>query len=125
MELEEWIVLNKYYVVVGLESIQMSLDHSLERRDERNRILRCKGKILFTNNKMRRVIPSTEDYPQAEITTKQLALGMSRSLGHLILCKYGGWFYYIILLEFYSNIIISYIVSFNSTRFCDIYIGRW
>ena len=77
---------------LGYEAIQLTVDHTLERREERNRIIQSKGKILFTNNKLRRVIPSTQDYSQKDITEKQLALGMSRSLGHLILGRYGGMY---------------------------------
>merc|ERR1712137_140732 len=68
--------------------IEMSEDHSLNRKEERNRIFLKKGKIVG-QIKNRRVIPSVNDYSQEDISKHKLALNMSRSLGHLILSNYG------------------------------------
>ncbi|KAH3758294.1 protein phosphatase 2C [Pelomyxa schiedti] len=66
----------------------LSIDHSLYSDDEQKRIQNCGG-VIIDKNKVRRILPSTIDYSYAQIAEHKLALNMSRSLGHIILGKYG------------------------------------
>lgn len=64
----------------------MSTQHTLDIKEERNRISHSKGKITKDN----RVFPSIKEIPREMIHLQKLGLRMSRSLGHLTLSKYGG-----------------------------------
>ena len=69
----------------------MSIDHTLDSKEERHRIVQSRGRILLTgNSKQRRVLPAAEDISHETILQQKIALNMSRSLGHSTLCKYGG-----------------------------------
>jgi len=71
------------------KSIPLSIDHKLSRSDEYNRIISCGGMIANRNGHTLRVIPNSKDYPEAVVIKQQLALNMTRALGHEILGKYG------------------------------------
>jgi hypothetical protein len=72
------------------KSIPTSSDHSLQRIDERDRILKTKGRLITGTKGQRRVIPCPDQVSRQEVIDKKLALAMSRSLGHKILSQYGG-----------------------------------
>ena len=54
----------------------MSMDHSLDRPDERARITRMKGQVLKTRE-VERVLPDPQEVPRDLVMQRNIALGAS------------------------------------------------
>jgi len=66
-----------------------SKDHKLERSDELERISCLKGVVVEKPLGVKRITPSREEFSEEVISKRRYALNMSRSLGHVILARYG------------------------------------
>ncbi|KAL6059956.1 PPM-type phosphatase domain-containing protein, variant 2 [Balamuthia mandrillaris] len=66
-----------------------STDHRPADANERQRIEGCGGRVKPSRVVGYRVYPKEGDFTVEEASQKQLGLAMSRSLGHLILSRYG------------------------------------
>ena len=70
--------------------LELSFDHTLEREDEQLRITSTSsGRVVPGTSNTLRLVPSESAYDLDTIKKKKLALGMSRSMGHPILSKFG------------------------------------
>lgn len=68
--------------------IPLSQDHNLTGKEELERIFQQNGRVIRGKGGVRRVIPAAT-VPRQIVMTQQLALAMSRSLGHLVLSRFG------------------------------------
>ncbi|GAM18584.1 hypothetical protein SAMD00019534_017590, partial [Acytostelium subglobosum LB1] len=66
----------------------LTSDHRPENKAERARIEAGNGRVV-NRYSVWRLVPSEQDYTDADIVRGRLALNMSRSLGHYILSQYG------------------------------------
>eukprot|EP01091_Cochliopodium_minus_P017636 TRINITY_DN6963_c1_g3_i1.p1 TRINITY_DN6963_c1_g3~~TRINITY_DN6963_c1_g3_i1.p1 ORF type:complete len:315 (+),score=93.51 TRINITY_DN6963_c1_g3_i1:938-1882(+) len=75
----------------SLDCFELSNDHSLDREDEVERITSTtEGQVVEGSSGDWRLIPSSAAYELSIVKAKKLALGMSRSFGHVILSKFGA-----------------------------------
>ena len=85
------LVFNKNDEEENFEIVELSVDQCLEREDEKERIVSTsKGQVVTGTSGSLRLIPSASDYDLETVISKKLALGMSRSFGHVVLSNYGA-----------------------------------